>query len=202
MDCSTPGVPVLHYLLEFAQTHAHWVDDAIQPSCPLSPPSPALNLSQHQGLFQWVQTIYLENAPRISPWIRPLGSGDPHHGFVHQECPDPTSPHSFPNICVWLCSCSTHHIGDIIQDLTHTLLVKNVLNYRDGTINFPLSLSVEKCTVHVFCEVWELWENMVYLGDSEQIWLCPGGSKGTQLTLAGRGQRRHDLALGGTEVPG
>ena len=55
MDCSTPGFPVLHYLPEFAQTHVHWVDDAIQPSHPLSPPSPpALNLSQHQGLFQWV----------------------------------------------------------------------------------------------------------------------------------------------------
>ena len=55
MDCSTPGFPVLHYLLEFAQTHVHWISDAILPSHPLSPPSPlALNLSQHQGLFQWV----------------------------------------------------------------------------------------------------------------------------------------------------
>ena len=55
MDCSTPGFPVLHYFLEFAQTHVHWVSDAIQPSHPLSPPSlPALNLSQHQGLFQWI----------------------------------------------------------------------------------------------------------------------------------------------------
>ena len=55
MGCCTPGFPVLHYLPEFAQTHAHWVDDAIQPSHPLSPPfSPTLNLSQHQGLFQWV----------------------------------------------------------------------------------------------------------------------------------------------------
>ena len=46
MDCSTPGFPVLHYLLEFAQTHVHWVDDAIPPSHPLSPPSPpAFNLS-------------------------------------------------------------------------------------------------------------------------------------------------------------
>ena len=54
MDCSTPGFPVLHYLLEFAQTHIHWVSDAIQPSHPLSPPSPpAFNLSQHHGLFQW-----------------------------------------------------------------------------------------------------------------------------------------------------
>ena len=50
-------LPCLHYLPEFAfeQTHVHWVNDAIQPSHPLSPPSPpALNLSQHQGLFQWV----------------------------------------------------------------------------------------------------------------------------------------------------
>ena len=47
--------PVFHYLLEFAHTHVHWVDDAIQPSYPLSPLSlPVFNLSQHQGLFQWV----------------------------------------------------------------------------------------------------------------------------------------------------
>ena len=49
-DCSTPGFPVLHHLLETAQTHVHWVSDAIQPSCPLSSTS-ALNLSPHQGLF-------------------------------------------------------------------------------------------------------------------------------------------------------
>ena len=55
MNCSTSGFPVLHHLLEFAPTHVLWVSDAIQPSHPLSPPSPlALNLSQHQGLFQWV----------------------------------------------------------------------------------------------------------------------------------------------------
>ena len=52
MDCSTPGFSVLHHLPEFAQTHVHWVDDAIQPSHPLlTPSSPALNLSQHQGFF-------------------------------------------------------------------------------------------------------------------------------------------------------
>ena len=55
MDCSTPGFPVLHHLPEFAQTHVHWITDAIQPSHSLLPPSPpVLNLSQHQGLFQWV----------------------------------------------------------------------------------------------------------------------------------------------------
>ena len=53
MDCSTPGFPVIHCLLEFAQTHVHWVSDAIQPSHPVSSPSPpAFSLSQHQGLFQ------------------------------------------------------------------------------------------------------------------------------------------------------
>ena len=55
MDCSTPGFPVLHHLLEFAHTHVHSVDEAIQPSHPLSSPFPlAFNFSQHQGLFQWV----------------------------------------------------------------------------------------------------------------------------------------------------
>ena len=54
-DCSMPGFPVHHQISEFAQTHVHWVSDAIQPSHPLSLPSPpALDLSQHQGLFQCV----------------------------------------------------------------------------------------------------------------------------------------------------
>ena len=58
MHCSTPGLPVHHQLLEFTETHVHWVGDAIQPSHPLLFPSPpALNLSQHQGLFQWVSSL-------------------------------------------------------------------------------------------------------------------------------------------------
>ena len=52
MDCNTPGLPVHHQLPEFTQTHVLCVDDAIQPSHPLSSPSPAFNLSQQQGLFQ------------------------------------------------------------------------------------------------------------------------------------------------------
>ena len=51
MDCSTPGFPVYHQLPELAQTHVHWVGDAIQTSHPLSSPSSAFNLSQHQGHF-------------------------------------------------------------------------------------------------------------------------------------------------------
>ena len=59
MNCNTPGLPILHCLPEFAQTQVHWVGDAIQPSYPLSPPSPpALNLSQHQGLFQWISSLH------------------------------------------------------------------------------------------------------------------------------------------------
>ena len=59
VHCSMPGFPVLHYLPEFAEIHVHWVGDAIQPPHPLSPPSPpALNLSQHQGLFQRVSSSH------------------------------------------------------------------------------------------------------------------------------------------------
>ena len=59
MDCSTPGFPVHHQLPELAQTHVHRVGDAIQTSCPLSSSSPpAFNLSQHQGLFQWVSSSH------------------------------------------------------------------------------------------------------------------------------------------------
>jgi len=59
MVCSTLGFPVHHKLPEFNQTHVHWVGDAIQPSHPLSSPSPpAINLSQHQALFQWVSSSH------------------------------------------------------------------------------------------------------------------------------------------------
>ena len=58
MDCSMLGFPVYHQLPELAQTHDHRAGDAIQPSHPLSSPSsPAFNLSQHQGLFQWVSSL-------------------------------------------------------------------------------------------------------------------------------------------------
>ena len=59
MDCSMPGFPVLHHLLELVQTHVHWVGDAIQPSHLLPPLSPfSFNLPQHQGLFQWVGSLH------------------------------------------------------------------------------------------------------------------------------------------------
>ena len=59
MNRSMPGLPVHHQPPEFTQTHVHWVSDAIQPSHPLSSPSsPTFNLSQHQGLFNWVSSLH------------------------------------------------------------------------------------------------------------------------------------------------
>ena len=67
-DCSTPGLPVHHQLSEFTQTHVHRVSDAIQPSHPLSSPSPpTFNLSQHQDLFKWVN--YLHQVAKVIPVI-------------------------------------------------------------------------------------------------------------------------------------
>ena len=73
MDWSPPGLPVHHQPLELTQTHVHWVSDTIQPSHPLSSPSPpAFDLSQHLGLFQWVSSSHqvskvLEFQLSISP---------------------------------------------------------------------------------------------------------------------------------------
>ena len=57
-DSSSPGFPVHHQLPEPAQTHVHWVGDAIQRSHPLSSPSLAFNFSQHQGIFKWVSSSH------------------------------------------------------------------------------------------------------------------------------------------------
>ena len=71
MDCSTPGFPVLHQLLDFAETHVHQVGDAIQQSHPLSSPSPpAFNLSQHQGLFRWISSSH-QVGKVLEFWLQP-----------------------------------------------------------------------------------------------------------------------------------
>ena len=93
MDCcSKPGFPVFHHLPEFAHTHIHWVDDAIQPSHPLSLPSPpAFNLSQHQGLFQWVGSS--QQVAKLGGTIEDLpGSGrspgDGNGNRLQYSCPE------------------------------------------------------------------------------------------------------------------
>ena len=78
MDCSTPGFPVLHYLLEFAQSHVHCVGDAIQPSHPLSSPSPpALNLSQHQDLVKWVSSSH-----KVASFSFNISPSNEHPGLI------------------------------------------------------------------------------------------------------------------------
>ena len=80
MNCSTPGLPVHHQLPEFTQTHVSRVSDTIQPSHPLlSPSPPAPNPSQHQGLFQWVNSLHevakvLEFQPKKKRAILPSKS--------------------------------------------------------------------------------------------------------------------------------
>ena len=77
MDCSTPGLPVHHHLLEFTQTHVLWAGDAIQPSHPLSSPSPpAFNLSQHQGLFKWVTSGGQSIGVSASTSVLPMNTQD------------------------------------------------------------------------------------------------------------------------------
>ena len=91
---STPGLPVHHQHPEFTQTHVHWVSDAIQPSHPLSSPSPpAFNPSQHQGLFQWVNSSHemakvLEFQPQHQSfqWI-------PRTGLFRMDCLDLLAVH-------------------------------------------------------------------------------------------------------------
>ena len=77
MNPSTPGLPVYHQLPVLTQTHVHWVGDAIQPFHPLSSPSPpALNLSQHQGLFKWVSSSYQVAKVSASTSVLPMNTKD------------------------------------------------------------------------------------------------------------------------------
>ena len=88
MVCSTPGFPVLHHLPEFAQTHVHGADDAIQPSHSLSPPSPfALSLSQLQGLCQRVDSSHqmakiLELQPQHQSFCLNISRSNEYSGLI------------------------------------------------------------------------------------------------------------------------
>ena len=81
MNCSTPGPPVHHPLPEFTQTHAHQVGDAIQPSHPLSSPSPpAPNPSQHHGLFQWVNSSH--EVAKVKSFSFSISPSNEHPGLM------------------------------------------------------------------------------------------------------------------------
>ena len=102
MDCSTPGLPIHHQLLDFNQIHVHWVSDAIQPSHPLSSPTPpAFNLSQHQGLFQWVSSLHqvakvLEFLLQHQSFQWILRTDLPQDGLVGSPCRSRGSQESTP----------------------------------------------------------------------------------------------------------
>ena len=81
MNHSTPGLPVHQQLLEFTQTHVHQVGDAIQPSHPLSSPSPpAPNPSQHQGLFQWVNSSH--EVAKVLDFSFSISPSNEHPGLI------------------------------------------------------------------------------------------------------------------------
>ena len=81
MHCSTPGLPVHHQLPEFTQTHVHWVSDAIQPSHPLSSPSPpTFNLSQHQGFSS--ESVLWIRWPKYWNFNFSISSSNEHSGLI------------------------------------------------------------------------------------------------------------------------
>ena len=82
MDCSRPGFPFLHYLLELAQTRVPWVSDAIQPPHPLLPSSfHVLNLSQHRGVFQWVRHQYFR-CPKYWSFSLSISPSNEYSGLI------------------------------------------------------------------------------------------------------------------------
>ena len=105
MNRSTPGLPIQHQLLEFTQTHVHRVGDAIQPSHPLSSPSPAPNPSQHQGLFQWINSSHevakvLEFSASASVLPMNYPSSNIYNAKVGKPCSGTSSHH--PISLTWL----------------------------------------------------------------------------------------------------
>ena len=102
MNRSTPGLPVHHQLPEFTQTHVHRVSDAIQPSYPLlSPSPPVLRPSQHQGLFQWVNSSHevakvLEFQPQHQSFQWTPRTGLLQNGLVGSPCSPRDSQESSP----------------------------------------------------------------------------------------------------------
>ena len=101
MDCSTLGLPVHHQLLEFTQTHVHWVGDAIQPSHPLASPSPTFNLPQHQCLFKWLSSSHqvakvLEFQLQHQSFQRTPRTDLFYDGVIGSPCSPSDSQESFP----------------------------------------------------------------------------------------------------------
>ena len=128
MDSNMPGFLHHHQLLELAQTHVHWVSDAIEPSHPLSSPPPAFNPSQHQGLFQWVSSLHqsVSSVAQVCLTLWP-------YGLQHTRlpCPSPT-----PKACSDSCPSSQwcHPTSS-----SSVVLFSSCLQYFPGSGSFPMS---------------------------------------------------------------
>ena len=107
MDSSKPGFPVYHQLPELTQTHVHSISNAIQPSHPLSSSSPsAFNLSQHQGLSQWVSSSH-QVAKVLESWAW-LSDCAWAQMYKCQSCPLSSSHPLLPPLCPHVCSLGLH----------------------------------------------------------------------------------------------
>ena len=129
MDCSTPGLPVCCQLEEFTQTHIHWVGDAIQPSHTLLPSShSAFNLSQHQGLFQWVSSSHqlakileFQLQHRSFQWIFRTDFLD--DGLVRSPCSPRDSQESSPTL-------QFKSINSSVLSLRHSPTLSSIHDHR------------------------------------------------------------------------
>ena len=169
MDCSMPGFPVHHQLAEFAQSHIHWVSDAIQPSHPLSSPSPpAFNLSQNQGLFKWVSSSHkvtkvLEFSFNISPsnehpglisfgmdWLDLLAVQGTLKSFLQLRSSKASIPCSLlKRDSVWDSHDQRHHTwgGQPLLDLSVSKHL-NKLNSQGLFPSFLLPVCLADCDIH------------------------------------------------------
>ena len=135
VTCSMPGFPVYHQLPEFTQAHVYRVGDAIQPSHPLSSPSPpALNLSQHKGLFKWVSSSHqvaevLEFHFNISP-------SNEHPGLIYFKM----DWLDIPAVQGTLKSLLQHH-GSKASILWHSAFLIVQLSHPCMTIGKPIALT-------------------------------------------------------------
>ena len=142
MDCIMPGLPVLLYLPVFIQTHIHWVDDAIQPSHPLSPTSPpAFNLSQQQGLFQWVSSL-----PQVTKVLELQ-----------------VQPEIYKDMCVWqgwggglrvvaselMNWIHWAHVPELQRGWASTSILFSGLVYKEGPDNSTVRVPAPQIVIHV-----------------------------------------------------
>ena len=148
MNCSSLGLPVHHQLPEFTQTHVHRVRDAIQPSHPLSSPSPpAPNPSQHQSLFQWVNSSHevakilefqlqhhsLQRNPRVDLLQNGLAGSPCSPRDSQESSPTPQFKSRFISLC-WKDSSWVCLIRYLIKKVTENEIISFPFNFRAVTV--------------------------------------------------------------------